>query len=159
MQFYSQSWIKHPLSLLFICCLYEHLFSNWSGNMPYVLDNGNYMVLFSTSMQTQCALVAWHSSSLTAALHSTLFNAHQNGVLTALFGCYMAGAMRNSCHHGVHSVFTPYNRAQVYTVTLLEATSVRCICVSCNLPPALLAEWSGSFLCYSGNTEVEPIPK
>ena len=23
---------------------------------------------------------------------------------------------------------------------------------SCNLPPALLAEWSGSFMCYCGNT-------
>ena len=98
--------------------------------MHYVLDNGNYMVLFSASMQTQCALVAWHSSSLTAALHSTLFNAHQSGVLTALFGCYTACALRNGCHHGVHSVSTPYKCAQVYTVTLLEATSVRCICVS-----------------------------
>ena len=30
---------------------------------------------------------------------------------------------------------------------------------SCNLPPALLAEWPGSFTCYCGNTGVEWIPK
>ena len=30
---------------------------------------------------------------------------------------------------------------------------------SCNLPPALLAEWPGSFTCYCGNTGVERIPK
>ena len=30
---------------------------------------------------------------------------------------------------------------------------------NCNLPPALLAEWPGSFTCYYGNTGVEQIPK
>ena len=30
---------------------------------------------------------------------------------------------------------------------------------SCNLPPALLAEWPGSYTCYCGNTGVEWIPK
>ena len=25
----------------------------------------------------------------------------------------------------------------------------------CNLPPALLAEWLGSFMCHCGNTRVE----
>ena len=30
---------------------------------------------------------------------------------------------------------------------------------SSNLPPALLAEWPGSFSCYCGNTGVERIPK
>ena len=30
---------------------------------------------------------------------------------------------------------------------------------SCNLSPALLAEWLGSFTCYCGNTWVEQIPK
>ena len=28
----------------------------------------------------------------------------------------------------------------------------------CNLPPALLAEWPGSFTCYFGNAGVERIP-
>ena len=32
-------------------------------------------------------------------------------------------------------------------------------CFSCNLPPALLAEWPGFFTCYCGNTGVERIPK
>ena len=30
---------------------------------------------------------------------------------------------------------------------------------SCNLSPALLVEWPGSFMCYCGNTGVERIPK
>ena len=30
---------------------------------------------------------------------------------------------------------------------------------SCNLPPALLTEWPGSFACYCGNRGVEEIPK
>ena len=34
-----------------------------------------------------------------------------------------------------------------------------CVCVfMCNLPPALLAEWPGSFICRSGNTGVERTP-
>ena len=31
--------------------------------------------------------------------------------------------------------------------------------LSGNLPPALLAEWLGSFTCYCGNAEVEQVPK
>ena len=36
---------------------------------------------------------------------------------------------------------------------------VKSICVlSCNLPPALLAEWPGSFTCYCGNLGLERAP-
>ena len=33
------------------------------------------------------------------------------------------------------------------------------VCFSCNLPPALLAQWPGSFTCCHGNTGMERIPK
>ena len=52
----------------------------------------------------------------------------------------------------------PYNHAPVYSVTSFKATYARFACVfSCNLPPALLAEWPGSFTCYCGNTWVKPV--
>ena len=36
---------------------------------------------------------------------------------------------------------------------------VKGVCVfRCNLPPALLAEWLGSFMCHCGNTGVERTP-
>ena len=62
----------------------------------------------------------------------------------------------------MHIMCTPYNHALVYCVTSFEATMRAhiCACVfSCNLPPALLAEWAGSFTCYCSNTGVEQILK
>ena len=47
----------------------------------------------------------------------------------------------------------------MHHVTSCKATYVRCMRVSCNLPPALLAEWPGSFTCHCGNTGVERTPK
>jgi len=41
----------------------------------------------------------------------------------------------------------------MHHVTPCKATNVRLCVFSCNLPPALLAEWPGSFTCYFGNTE------
>ena len=66
----------------------------------------------------------------------------------------MAGAMRNCC---------------CFVYTTLTCTSLQCrfirsqissmhVFLTCNLPPALLAEWPGPFTCYCGNTGVERIP-
>ena len=55
-------------------------------------------------------------------------------------------------HHTTMHQFTMslYSKPHIYRV----------LCVfSCNLPPTLLAERSGSFTCYCGNTRVERIPK
>ena len=47
----------------------------------------------------------------------------------------------------------------VYTVNPSRLRWVEGVCVfMCNLPPALLAEWPGSFTCHWGNTRVEWIP-
>ena len=40
----------------------------------------------------------------------------------------------------------------MHHVTSCKATYVKCCMFSHNLPPALLAEWLGSFTCYCGNT-------
>ena len=46
----------------------------------------------------------------------------------------------------------------MHLVISCKATYVRCV-FSWNLPPALLAEWLGSFTCYCGTTGLERIPK
>ena len=49
---------------------------------------------------------------------------------------------------------------QPCTMSLHAKPHTQGVCVfSCNLPPALLAEWQGSFMCYCSNTGVERIPK
>ena len=58
-----------------------------------------------------------------------------------------------------HGLCTPNNHAPVYSVTSFQATCVGACVFRCNLSPALLAGWPGSFTCYCGNTEVERIPK
>ena len=63
----------------------------------------------------------------------------------------MAGATWNCCRFGESSVYT----IQSCTMSLHAKPHTLGVCVfSCNLPPALLAEWPGSFTCYCGNTGV-----
>ena len=52
---------------------------------------------------------------------------------------------------------TPYNHAPRHFMQ----SHIRKVhaCFSCNLPPARLAGWPGSFTCYCGNTGVERMPK
>ena len=46
-----------------------------------------------------------------------------------------------------------------HTMPAQQPTARSCVCVfGCNLPPALLAEWPGSFTCHCGNTGVEQTP-
>ena len=51
---------------------------------------------------------------------------------------------------------TPYNHAPC---CFMQSHIRKVYAFSCNLPPALLAEWPGSFTCYCGNMGVEQIPK
>ena len=53
----------------------------------------------------------------------------------------------------MHVLCTPSTMRQFTSV--IRSHSV----FSCNLPPALLAGWPGSFTCYCGNAGVERIPK
>ena len=79
------------------------------------------------------------------AFYSVFLNIHWSGVLTAL------------------TLLVPYETAailarSVYTIlpctmSLHKKSHTQDACMfSCNLPPALLAEWPGSFTCYCGNT-------
>ena len=61
----------------------------------------------------------------------------------------MASAKWNCCRLGASSVDT----IQPCTMSLHAKPHTKGVCVfSCNLPPALLAEWPGSFMCYCSNT-------
>ena len=61
----------------------------------------------------------------------------------------MAGATWNCSRLGASPVYT----MRPCTMSLQAKPHTWGVCVfSCNLPPALLAEWPGSFTCYRGNT-------
>ena len=68
----------------------------------------------------------------------------------------MAGATWNCCRLCASSVYT----IQPCTMSFYAKPHTLGVCESsCNLPHALLAEWSRYFTCYCGNTGVERIPK
>ena len=63
------------------------------------------------------------------------------------YSAAMTGATWNCCL-GLFCV----HHATMHHVTSRKATYTKGVCVfSCNLPPALLAEWPGSFTCYCSN--------
>ena len=45
-------------------------------------------------------------TSVVVVFYSAFFNTHRNGVLTALFGCYMAGGAWNCCRLGARPMCT-----------------------------------------------------
>ena len=85
-----------------------------------------------------------------------ILNIHWSGVLTALFGCCMAGATWNCCCLSASSVYTlqPCTTLQCHFIQ----NHMHIYVFSCNLPSALLAEWPGSFVCYCSDTGVDWIP-
>ena len=67
----------------------------------------------------------------------------------------MAGATWNCSRLSTSPVYT----IQPCSMSLVQSHIRNGVCVfNSNLPPALLAEWPGSFMCYCGNTGVERIP-
>ena len=89
------------------------------------------------------------------SFYSAFLNIHRSGVLTALAWL----VPRICCQRESVSARSVYT-IQPCTVSLHAKPPTQGVCVfSCNLPPALLAEWPGSFTCYCSNTGVERIPK
>ena len=82
------------------------------------------------------------------AFYSTFLNIHQSAVQKALTWLVPhETAAISSC-----SVYT----IQLCAMSLHAKPHAYSACIfSCNLPPALLAEWPGSFACYCSNTGVE----
>ena len=88
------------------------------------------------------------------------FHIHRSGTLTALFGCYMAGASWNCCRLGTRSGYTLQlcNSLQCHFIRSYICWVHVCLAVTCRFS-ALLTECPASFTCYCGNTGVEGIPK
>ena len=110
-----------------------------------------YIALFSALLSRLTALACgstWVTSFI--ALFCFCFEYHRSGVLTAL-----AWLVPNeTAAVSAQVLCTPYNHAPCHFLQ----SHIRKV-FSCNLPPALLAEWPGSFTCYCGNKGVERIPK
>ena len=86
------------------------------------------------------------------AFYSAFLTIHRRGVLTALTWL----VPHETAAVSARSVYT----IQPCSMSLHAKPDTQGVCVfSCNLPPALLAEWARSFTCYYGNTGVERIPK
>ena len=81
--------------------------------------------------------------------NSMFLNIHQGDMLTVLFGCFVVGAMWNCCRLSTFNV----HHTTMRPVTSLQAKPhAEGACMfSCNLPPALLSEWQGSFMRYCGS--------
>ena len=91
----------------------------------------------------------------------SFWDIHWRGVLTlvsALFGwCHLklpSSWYMFSVHHYHHTTM------HQFTLSLYSKPHRQGVCVfSCNLPSALLAEWTGFCVCYCGNMGVEQVLK
>ena len=93
--------------------------------------------------------LAWNPASV--ILHEWIaFYSHRSDVLTALAWL----VPRETATVSAQVLCTPYKHAPCHFMQSHKGKVF-----SCNLPPALLADWPGSFTCYCGNTGVERIPK
>ena len=104
-----------------------------------------YIPLFFASEQTHCALITSCDlqCGVTVDLHSAFLSIHRSSVLTALFWllhgwCHvkLLQSQRTFCvHHGTMHQF------RSYCYGAIRSRIRRVVCVlSCNLPPAFLAE-------------------
>ena len=77
-------------------------------------------------------------------------NIHQSGVLTQCCLVVIWLVPHETAAVSAQVLCAPFNHASVYSVTLFEATEDACV-FSSNPPPAPLAEWLQSFMCYCSN--------
>ena len=112
-----------------------------------------YLLSWADSLRSPVVLHEWQAFHSAFCFCFLFLNIHRSGVLKRWHGwrhMKLQPSRRKLCVH----------HTTMHHVTSCKATYVRCMRVlsSCNLPPALLAEWPGSFTCYCGNTGVERIP-
>ena len=100
---------------------------------PGIIVDGFYIALFSALQHTRCALVACHSEWVTSC--SAFSNIHRCSQLTALFGCYTAGATWNCCRLGACSVYSiqPCTTLHCHFIQSHMRTVYVCLAVTCRL--------------------------
>ena len=131
-------WTRRVMKgYIYYLLLYYHY---WSLLYSAILRSG------ADSLRSHVILHEW------IAFYSAFLNIHRSGVFTVLAWL----VPQESAAISARSVYT----IQPCTVSLhAKPHTSGAYVFGCNLPPALLAEWPGSFTCYCGNTGVERIPK
>ena len=126
--------------------------SSWTMTLSALLMIA-YIALFSALEQTHCTRMWFYMSDKIARfLFCFCFlNIHQSGVLTALAWLLP----HETAAVSAQILCTPYNRAPCHFMQSHIRKVYACFS-SCNLPPALLAEWPGSFTAVTrGGTDSE----
>ena len=110
-----------------------------------------YIALFSALLSRLTALTC--GSTWVTSFIARILNIHRSGVLTVLAWL----VPHETAAVSAQVLCIPYNHAPCHFMQ----SHIRKVyaCLGCNLTPALLAEWPGSFTCYCGNTGVERILK
>ena len=112
-----------------------------------MFDDRLYSAILRSLEQTHCARMRFYMTI------ARFLNIHQSGVLTALAWL----VLHETAAISAQILCTQYNHAPCH---FMQSHIRNGVCMfSCNLPPALLAEWPGSFTCYCGNMGMEQIPK
>ena len=155
---YTLTWLPcgccvlHDITTVIIIIFFYFMNTCW---VPHLEMSPKHFTM-TTIMQSSLRL---HSSHVWLSVASHIAFWIFTKVVTTLFGCYMAGTMWSWCHLSASSVDNHTSMHQ-FTVSLYLKPHTQDACVLIwNLPPALLAEWLGSFRCYCGNTGVERILK
>ena len=96
----------------------------------------------------------WLHLSPPSFFYSAFIKIQWNGVLTALFGCSMAGAMWNCCHLSASSVHTIQLCISLLCHFIQRYAGRMQVCLAVN---SHLHFWQNgrSFTCYCGNKGVE----
>ena len=96
-----------PLPFILSLFLYTCTYTHFSLCIIITIIDRSYIALFSALEQIHHIHVACDFEWVTASFFIVqIFNIHRSGVLTALFGCCMAGATWNCCRFGTSSVYT-----------------------------------------------------
>ena len=104
---------------------------------------GAILLSWADSLRSHVILHEW------LAFYNALFEQPQKWCPYTFYSAGMAGATWNCCPLGASSVYT----IQPCTMSLHAKPHMYGGCMfSCNLPPALLAEWLGSFTSNCGKT-------
>ena len=146
---HNLSWVKN--------CLHKFCFISTLQMLGYffVLCFPTYIKWKAKASVCCCLLLftfIWHHSALSSRL--TALVACDSKWVTCRLTCYMAGATCNCCHLGM---FCVHHTAMHHVASIIAMPYTQRF--SCNLQPALFAEWLGSFTCNWGNTWIDWVLK
>ena len=144
---FELNWNQAKAACMCTCTTKWHMWLCYYGNRSNIGCEHVYMyvqrhdtcdyVTTVTGLKSSIGYVHVYSEMM-IALYSAILRSRAE---RCTYSAGMAGATWNCCRLGASSVYT------------IQPCTVLLYVFSYNMPPALLAEWSGSFTCYCGNTE------